>query len=112
MSYEKKNTCGENVLWFLGELSCADLDTFESGEIEIVGEGGSSDVLITKLAESAYVVIEEQNALIAEFKKLLERFTPTDDDGNGNFTYEDGSEYLGEEVNRLLAKIGGCNNET
>lgn len=39
--------------------------------------------------------------------KLLELFIPTDEDGNGNFTYDDGSEYLGEQVELILAKARG-----
>ena len=54
---------------------------------------------------------EKANAnLIAaapEMYRLLEKFIPCDEDGNGEFIYNDGSEYLGEAVNKLLEKALG-----
>ena len=43
--------------------------------------------------------------------ELLIRFLPMDEDGNGEFEYNDGSEYLGERVEALLAKARGESNE-
>jgi len=39
--------------------------------------------------------------------KLLQKFLPMDEDGNGEFQYNDGSEELGEEVIKLLSKARG-----
>lgn len=39
--------------------------------------------------------------------RLLQKFIPCDEDGNGAFIYEDGSEYLGSAVNELLAEAHG-----
>tara|TARA_R110000851_G_scaffold60415_4_gene139461 strand:+ start:805 stop:1137 length:333 start_codon:yes stop_codon:yes gene_type:complete len=42
---------------------------------------------------------------------MLMRFLPMDEDGNGEFEYNDGSEYLGERVEALLAKARGESND-
>ena len=38
---------------------------------------------------------------------LLQKFLPMDEDGNGSFIYDDGSECMGEDVVKLLAKARG-----
>lgn len=56
---------GPNLNWFLSELANAEVEHFETGEMEVVGEGGSCDVLVTELAGVALARIEELEALLA-----------------------------------------------
>lgn len=44
--------------------------------------------------------------------RLLQKFIPMDDDGNGEFIYSDGSECMGDEVNALLAEARGESKDT
>ena len=39
--------------------------------------------------------------------ELLKEFIPMDEDGNGEFQYNEGSEYLGKKVIELLTKARG-----
>lgn len=58
-----------------------------------------------KQAELAVIAINAYDAnqeRIAELESLLQKFIPCDEDGNGQFLYSEGSEYLGELVNKTL----------
>jgi hypothetical protein len=61
-------------------------------------------ITISKLESDKLVL----NKRIAELKEVLRNFLPMDEDGNGEFKYNDGSEHLGEEVLDALRLKGGA----
>lgn len=70
----------------------------------------SSDVCELVISHDNPDVVRANASLIAaapEMYQLLQKFIPMDEDGNGSFVYEDGSECMGEDVNKLLAKARG-----
>ncbi len=48
-------------------------------------------------------IVTKQAEQIKLLRKALEKFVPMDECGNGDFQYNEGSEYLGEEVMEALA---------
>jgi hypothetical protein len=46
-------------------------------------------------------------AAAPDMYELLLKFLPMDEDGNGPFEYNEGSEHYGEEVKALIAKARG-----
>ncbi len=48
-------------------------------------------------------IVTKQAEQINLLRKALEKFVPIDEYGNGDFHYNEGSEYLGEEVMEALA---------
>ena len=77
-----------------------------------VGPDDQCEVVFNEAGEciAEYVHSRDDAHLIAaapKMYKLLQKFLPCDEDGNGVFLYNDGSEYLGDEVTKLLAEARG-----
>ena len=74
------------------EVSC--LATFEFTRLDDGTSNGFDNAHLIAAAPDMY--------------KLLQKFLPMDEDGNGwDFQYIEGSEHLGEQVVKLLAKARG-----
>ena len=95
---------GEQVLF----VDATNFDEKSSGDI-----GVGVICRLTKQVNLHKALTDEDVAnanLIAaapEMYELLKEFIPMDEDGNGSHEYNEGSEYMGEMVNKLLAKARG-----
>lgn len=67
---------------------------------ELIASRKLNMLSIRNLAEDGI----KQQQTIDELLTLLDKFYPCDEDGNGNFEYNEGSEYLGELVESTLSK--------
>jgi hypothetical protein len=79
------------------------------GGFSIVGEVNGGGTLDMKLGQMSEVCKANAHLIAAAPKmyRMLKEFLPMDEDGNGEFSYNEGSEYLGDEVTKILAEARG-----
>ena len=85
------------------------------GELKVnpLVNGHGFDVSFNDDGECVVDVVDKEAdahliAAAPDMYKLLQQFLPRDEDGNGwDFIYDEGSEGMGEEVIKLLAKARG-----
>ncbi len=80
-----------------------DLKGSDGYSVVVWGDGLSNGARSHERDANAYLI-----AAAPDMYKLLQKFLPMDEDGNGwDFQYNEGSEELGEEVIKLLSKARG-----
>tara|TARA_R110001632_G_scaffold41831_1_gene105544 strand:+ start:763 stop:1044 length:282 start_codon:yes stop_codon:yes gene_type:complete len=88
-----KFTKGEWCISFVGDATYIDSHTGLTIARVFDMEGSPHDAHLIAAAPDMYA--------------LLLKFLPMDEDGNGPFEYNEGSEHYGEEVEALIAKARG-----
>ena len=85
--------------------------THQKGDDWIYDDSKDDQVICCAMPVNNNYEVRRANAhLIAaapDMYELLKEFLPMDEDGNGEFQYNEGSEYLGKKVTELLAKARG-----